>query len=74
MTQLQANLKQLMEEKDNRLSNETLNSRAVLEKTAALNRRIEELESELADSKVELCSGLHNPALLVHIFSYHSGA
>ena len=59
MTQLQASLKQLMEEKDSRLSNETINSRAVLERTAGLNRRIEELEGELAHSKVGSHAQLH---------------
>lgn len=53
MQRLQNTLKQLMEEKEGRLSNTAINSRAVIEKTASLNRRIEELEANLEVQKVK---------------------
>ena len=52
LERLQGSLKMLMNEKEAKLNNTSLNSRAVVEKTGALQARIEELEAQLAEQKV----------------------
>lgn len=51
LERLQDSLKMLMEEKESKLNNTSINSRAVVERAGALRRRIEELESQLADQQ-----------------------
>lgn len=51
----------LMDEKEAKLNNTALNSRAVVEKTGALQARIEDLEAQLAEQKA--CT--HNHKLVL---------
>ena len=53
LQRLQDSLQQLVEEKDSKLNNGAINSRASVERTAALRNRIEELEDQLADRQVQ---------------------
>ena len=50
----QESLKQLVDEKDAKLGNDAINSRANVERTAALRSKIEELEQQLATKQVAL--------------------
>lgn len=52
LQRLQESLKQLMEEKDAKLSNDSINSRAVIERTNNLKARIQDLEKQLHAHKV----------------------
>lgn len=52
LQRLQDSLKQLMEEKDAKLGNDSINSRAVIERTNLLKARIEVLEQQLAAQTV----------------------
>ena len=47
LQRLQDSFKQLVEEKDAKLGNDSINSRAVIERTNLLRGRIEELEEQL---------------------------
>ena len=53
LQRLQDSLQQLVEEKDSKLNNGAINSRASVERSAALQNRIEELENQLADRQVQ---------------------
>lgn len=52
LQRLQESLKQLLAEKEAKLNNTSINSRAVVERTNALKTRIEELEQQLAERQV----------------------
>ena len=49
LERLQGSLKLLMDEKEAKLNNTSINSRAVVEVTGSMKQRIEELEAELAE-------------------------
>lgn len=59
MERLHTSLKALMQEKESKLNNSSINSRAVVERTGALKQRIEELESQLVQYQ-QVCLSRHN--------------
>ena len=62
LERLQGSLKMLMDEKEAKLNNSSINSRAVVEKTGALQSRIDELEAMLSQQKA--CSSQSQYLLL----------
>ena len=70
LERLQGSLKMLMNEKEAKLNNTSLNSRAVVEKTGALQARIEELEAELAKQKVCLDFYHARSFFRLHLFTF----